>query len=108
VRAGTQRQMDVHTIRKLLRYCGQIRGKPRAFHYYRSNIEFMVIQRGKVNPLIAELEKHASRWAARLKARMSAEGLTLKRRSIRRYALACPEKGKQPRKRFVVKPHHGV
>jgi len=46
--------------------------------------------------------------ARRLKARMSAEGLTLKTavNQALRAGLAT-EKGKQPRKRFVVKPHHG-
>jgi len=55
VKAGTQRQMDVHTIRKLCdiadRYAeGHVR------FTVRSNCEFMVSEEGKVAPLIEKLE----------------------------------------------------
>src|SRR3990167_5930793 len=56
VRAGTQRQMDVHTIRKLcdiaVKYAdGYVR------FTIRSNIEFMVADENKVKPLIEALQK---------------------------------------------------
>jgi sulfite reductase beta subunit len=51
VRAGTQRQMDVYTIRKL---CDIAEGHVR--FTIRSNIEFMVSDEAKVAPLIAKLE----------------------------------------------------
>ena len=55
VRAGTQRQMDVHTIRRLC----DIADKHAEGHVrftIRSNIEFMVSSYEKVGPLIKELE----------------------------------------------------
>ncbi|MEY3379834.1 MAG: hypothetical protein RL468_432, partial [Pseudomonadota bacterium] len=56
VRAGTQRQMDVHTIRKLCDIAdtyaeGHVR------FTIRSNIEFMVSDPNKVAPLISALEE---------------------------------------------------
>src|SRR4030067_3382824 len=57
VRAGTQRQMDVGTIRKLC----DIADKYAEGHVrftIRSNIEFMVSKASMVDPLIAELERH--------------------------------------------------
>jgi dissimilatory sulfite reductase (desulfoviridin) alpha/beta subunit len=64
VRAGTQRQMDVYTIRKL---CDIADTFAEGFVRFtiRSNIEFMVADPKKVAPLIAELtEGTASRSAA--------------------------------------------
>src|SRR4030066_184268 len=57
VRAGTQRQMDVYTIRKL---CDIADKYAEGFVRFtiRSNIEYMVSDEKKVDPLIAELEKH--------------------------------------------------
>jgi len=57
IRAGTQRQMDVGTIRLLC----DIADKYAEGHVrftIRSNIEYMVSKAEKVDPLIAELEKH--------------------------------------------------
>ena len=54
VRAGTQRQMDVHTIRKLC----DIADRYAEAHFgftVRSNIEFMVSEEAKVAPLIGAL-----------------------------------------------------
>jgi sulfite reductase beta subunit len=64
VRAGTQRQMDVHTIRKLCDIAdtyaeGHVR------FTIRSNIEFMVADPAKVAPLVSGADREAaSRWAA--------------------------------------------
>ena len=57
VRAGTQRQMDVYTVRKLCDIADQF-AEGRVRFTIRSNIEFMVSSADKVNPLIAELEKN--------------------------------------------------
>ena len=56
VRAGTQRQMDVYTIRKLCDIADQY-AEGHVRFTIRSNIEFMVSSAAKVGPLIAELEK---------------------------------------------------
>ncbi len=56
VRAGTQRQMDVYTIRKLCDIADKF-AESRVRFTIRSNIEFMVSDEKKVAPLIAELEK---------------------------------------------------
>src|SRR5271169_4312385 len=56
VRAGTQRQMDVHTIRKLCDIADNF-AEGRVRFTIRSNIEFMVSDEKKVAPLITELEK---------------------------------------------------
>ena len=56
VRAGTQRQMDVWTIRKLCDIADQYAEGFVRFTI-RSNIEYMVADPAKVDPLIAELEK---------------------------------------------------
>ena len=55
VRAGTARQMDVHTIRKLCSIADNF-ADGRVRFTIRSNIEFMVADESKVAPLIAELE----------------------------------------------------
>lgn len=57
VRAGTQRQMDVFTIRKLADI-GDNFGDGYVRFTTRSNIEFMVEDEAKVAPLIAELESN--------------------------------------------------
>jgi sulfite reductase beta subunit len=57
VRAGTQRQMDVHTIRKLCDIADNF-AEGRVRFTIRSNIEFMVTDAAKVDPLIAELESN--------------------------------------------------
>jgi sulfite reductase beta subunit len=57
VRAGTQRQMDVYTIRKLCDIADKFAEGFVRFTI-RSNIEFMVADEKKVAPLIAELEKN--------------------------------------------------
>src|SRR3989338_11667521 len=57
VRAGTQRQMDVYTIRKLCDIADNF-AEGRVRFTIRSNIEFMVSEEKKVAPLIAELEKN--------------------------------------------------
>jgi len=56
VRAGTQRQMDVHTIRKLCDIGDQFADGHVRFTI-RSNIEYMVADQKKVAPLIEALEK---------------------------------------------------
>ncbi|MBP8139917.1 MAG: dissimilatory-type sulfite reductase subunit beta, partial [Burkholderiales bacterium] len=56
VRAGTQRQMDVHTVRRLCDIADQY-AEGHVRFTIRSNIEFMVSTEAKVAPLIAELEK---------------------------------------------------
>jgi sulfite reductase beta subunit len=55
VRAGTQRQMDTHTIRKL---CDIAEQYAEGFVRFtiRSNIEYIVADQKKVEPLIAKLE----------------------------------------------------
>src|SRR5512137_3115317 len=57
VRAGTQRQMDIHTIRKLCDLADRF-AEVHVRFTIRSNIEFMVSSFAKVGPLIAELEKN--------------------------------------------------
>ena len=57
VRAGTQRQMDLHTIRKLCDIADKF-AEGRVRFTIRSNIEFIVADEKKVAPLIAELEKN--------------------------------------------------
>ena len=57
VRAGTQRQMDVYTIRKLCDIADKF-AEGHVRFTIRSNIEFMVADEKKVAPLIAELEKN--------------------------------------------------
>ncbi|MDD2929708.1 MAG: dissimilatory-type sulfite reductase subunit beta, partial [Sideroxydans sp.] len=57
VRAGTQRQMDVYTIRKLCDIADNF-AEGRVRFTIRSNIEFIVTDEKKVAPLIAELEKN--------------------------------------------------
>jgi dissimilatory sulfite reductase beta subunit len=57
VRAGTQRQMDVFTIRKLCDYADKFAEGFVRFTI-RANIEFMVSTAKQVDPLIAELEKN--------------------------------------------------
>ena len=57
VRAGTQRQMDVGTIRKLCDIADQY-AEGHVRFTIRSNIEFMVSSFAKVGPLVAELEKN--------------------------------------------------
>jgi sulfite reductase beta subunit len=57
VRAGTQRQMDVHTIRKLCDIADNF-AEGRVRFTIRSNIEFIVSDEAKVAPMIAELERH--------------------------------------------------
>ena len=64
VRAGTQRQMDVYTIRKLCDIADKFADGHVRFTI-RSNIEFMVADPDKVAPLISELQKSGFRWAAR-------------------------------------------
>ena len=54
VRAGTQRQMDVHTIRTLCDIADQF-AEGHVRFTIRSNIEFMVSDAKKVAPLVAEL-----------------------------------------------------
>ena len=54
VRAGTQRQMDVHTIRKLCDIADTYADGHVRFTI-RSNIEFMVADENKVAPLISAL-----------------------------------------------------
>ncbi len=56
VRAGTQRQMDVWTIRKLCDIAAQF-AEGRVRFTIRSNIEYMVSSADKVDPLIAKLEE---------------------------------------------------
>ncbi len=56
VRAGTQRQMDVHTIRLLCDIADKF-AEGRVRFTIRSNIEYMLSEESKVAPLIAELEK---------------------------------------------------
>jgi sulfite reductase beta subunit len=56
VRAGTQRQMDVYTIRKLCDIADQ-HAEGHVRFTIRSNIEFIVSSAGKVDPLIAVLEE---------------------------------------------------
>ncbi|MGE5826004.1 MAG: dissimilatory-type sulfite reductase subunit beta, partial [Bacteroidota bacterium] len=55
VRAGTQRQMDVATIRKLCDIADKYAESHVRFTI-RSNIEFMVSTEAKVAPLVAALE----------------------------------------------------
>ncbi|MDE2259219.1 MAG: dissimilatory-type sulfite reductase subunit beta, partial [Betaproteobacteria bacterium] len=55
VRAGTQRQMDVFTIRKLCDIADRF-AEGHVRFTIRSNIEFMVADESKVAPLINELE----------------------------------------------------
>jgi len=55
VKAGTQRQMDVHTIRKLCDIADQY-AEGHVRFTVRSNCEFMVSEEGKVAPLIEKLE----------------------------------------------------
>jgi len=57
VRAGTQRQMDVFTIRRLCDIADRF-AEGHVRFTIRSNIEFMVSSEAKVAPLIAELEKN--------------------------------------------------
>ena len=57
VRAGTQRQMDVYTIRKLCDIADKF-AEGHVRFTIRSNMEFMVADEKKVAPLIAELEKN--------------------------------------------------
>ena len=57
VRAGTQRQMDVHSIRKLCDIGDQYADGHVRFTI-RSNIEYMVADQKKVAPLIEALEKN--------------------------------------------------
>jgi sulfite reductase beta subunit len=57
VRAGTQRQMDHYTIRKLCDIADKYAESYVRFTI-RSNMEFMVADEKKVAPLIAELEKN--------------------------------------------------
>ena len=54
VRAGTQRQMDVHHP-QAVRHRRPLRRRPRALHHPQ-NIEFMVADPAKVAPLIEELD----------------------------------------------------
>ncbi len=54
VRAGTQRQMDVYTIRKLMDIADEFAEGFVRFTI-RSNIEFMVSTSAQVNPLIEKL-----------------------------------------------------
>jgi sulfite reductase beta subunit len=61
VRAGTQRQMDVHTIRRLCDIADRF-AEGHVRFTIRSNIEFMVSGEGKVAPLISR--RAASRSAA--------------------------------------------
>ncbi len=56
VRAGTQRQLDVYTIRKLCDIADQ-HAEGHVRFTIRSNIEFIVSSAGKVDPLIAVLEE---------------------------------------------------
>ena len=56
VRAGTARQMDVHTIRKLCSIADKF-AEGHVRFTIRSNIEFMVSDEKKVAPLIEELGK---------------------------------------------------
>jgi sulfite reductase beta subunit len=56
VRAGTPRQMDIHTIRKLCDIADQFAESHVRFTM-RSNIEFMVSDASKVQPLIDKLTK---------------------------------------------------
>lgn len=55
VRAGTQRQMDVHTIRKLCEIADTL-AEGHVRFTVRSNCEFMVSEKSKVAPLIEALE----------------------------------------------------
>jgi len=55
VRAGTQRQMDVHTIRKLCDIADEY-AEGHVRFTIRSNIEFMVSEEAKVQPLIDKLQ----------------------------------------------------
>ena len=57
VRAGTQRQMDHYTVRKLCDVADQFCDGHLRFTS-RSNVEFTVTEASKVDPLIAELNKH--------------------------------------------------
>jgi len=57
VRAGTQRQMDVYTIRKLCDLADQY-AEGHVRFTIRSNIEFMVADERKVAPLIQALESN--------------------------------------------------
>ena len=57
VRAGTQRQMDVHTIRLLCDIADKF-AEGHVRFTIRSNIEFMVGDEAKVAPLIGELLRH--------------------------------------------------
>ncbi len=57
VRAGTQRQMDVYTIRKLCDIADKF-AEGHVRFTIRSNIEYMVSDEKKVAPLIKELEKN--------------------------------------------------
>jgi sulfite reductase beta subunit len=54
VRAGTQRQMDVHTIRKLCDIADEFADRHLRFTT-RSNVEFMVTSEDKTGPLIERL-----------------------------------------------------
>ena len=54
VRAGTQRQMDVYTVRKLCDIADQY-AEGHVRFTIRSNIEFLVADAAKVNPLIEAL-----------------------------------------------------
>jgi len=55
VRAGTQRQMDVHTIRKLCDIADKF-AEGHVRFTVRSNCEFMVSEESKVAPLVEKLE----------------------------------------------------
>ncbi len=55
VRAGTQRQMDHYTVRKLCDIADEF-AEGHVRFTIRSNIEFMVSEEGKVKPLIEKLE----------------------------------------------------
>ncbi|MEZ5727008.1 MAG: hypothetical protein R3E48_02760 [Burkholderiaceae bacterium] len=67
VRAGTQRQMDVHTIRKLCDIADRFAEGMSRFTI-RSNIEFMVSDEAKVAPLIARTRRKQlpGRWHRQL------------------------------------------
>ncbi|HSN20351.1 MAG TPA: dissimilatory-type sulfite reductase subunit beta, partial [Usitatibacter sp.] len=57
VRAGTQRQLDVHTIRLLCDIADKF-GESHVRFTIRSNIEFIVADEAKVAPLVAELNRN--------------------------------------------------
>ena len=68
VRAGTQRQMDVYTIRKLCDIADEYADGHFRFTT-RSNIEYMVDDRDKIEPLIEKLvsEGFPCRWHRKLR-----------------------------------------